>query len=159
MSENKQIRNFENQTQPLTTLVRQGKEIVSGVNDLFEFTNNINSLLEELHGNNGLAARYSKPRHKPSYIMALTYKALAYYLSPSEIEKENFKEAAKCIKEAIKFTSKDSPENIELYYQLAQYSALSEDKETTLDSINRIIRIDPGYVNNILGTIKGLNVY
>ena len=84
----------------------------------------------------GLAARYSKPYHNttPHYLAALMHQALAYYLSTSGDTRENCKQAAICIKEALKV----APDNLELHYQYAQYSAVSEDKEPAVESFEKI---------------------
>lgn len=96
----------------------------------------------------GLAARYSEPYQNKAanYVMALMYQGLAYYLSDSGDHVNNCRCAVKCLKEAIK----SSPDNLELYYQLAQYAVAGGDRESALDSLNYVVRQDPKYVLKIL---------
>ena len=94
----------------------------------------------------GLAARYSKPYHKPAYIAALMYKALTHYLSDSGALADRCAEAVSCVREAIAV----APEEMEFHYQLAQYLVLAEDREAAAEELEWVIRRDPAYLVKIL---------
>ena len=94
----------------------------------------------------GLAARYSKPYHRPAYIAALMYKALTHYLSDSGPLADRCAEAASCMREVIAV----APEDVEFHYQLAQYLVLAGDRKSAVDELEWVIRREPAYLVKIL---------
>lgn len=94
----------------------------------------------------GQAARFSEPKSKRYHLTALMHQGFAYYLAEHENKTDDWLNAAKCLRKAVKI----APDSLELRFQLAQYSCLCGDEQTALDNLDYIIRSDVRYVVRVL---------